>query len=110
MKLLLKLPRERERDTILDARFTQDSFDYALKSPVLFHQLRESKRIRFFYESLNGLQCSEKTVSNEEMIGSLGFLIRNVAEGLKAGDYRRDLVYKHVMPTTKAMVELREKR
>jgi hypothetical protein len=109
MKLMLNSPRERERDTILGARFTRDGFDYALKNPVLFHQLRESKRIRFFYESLNSLQVDVNTKSDGEVLGSLGFLIRNAAEGLKAGDYSRDLVYKHLMPTTKDLIELREK-
>jgi hypothetical protein len=51
----------------------------------------------------------DKAPNEKEFLGVMGLLIRNVAEGIKGGDYDRKCVYQHVSQSTKNMIEARER-
>jgi len=44
----------------------------------------------------------------DELVGTVGVLIRNASDGLKAGDYKRKELYKHISASTRDMIEKRE--
>lgn len=109
MRLLLRIPIVKEMDSFASSKFARDSFEYALNNLPLFHQLRESKRVRLFYELLDSLQRDESQPFNhDELVGAAGLLIRNASDGLKAGDYSRKMLYKHISASTAEIVERRE--
>jgi hypothetical protein len=103
IRIILRVPDK--YDDIIHAPFVKDSFAHALADPSLFHQLRESRQIRRFYSILNSI---DNVKDEKELLGALGLLIRNVADGLKNGDYQRKLVYQHVSKITKHMIDQRE--
>lgn len=98
------LNTSRENKLTLFVGFAQDSFNHALANPPRFHQLRESKQLRIFYETLGAMK---QDVSVVETVGSLGFLIRIVGDGMQTGALNRRLLQKYVSPGTLEMVEFR---
>jgi hypothetical protein len=104
IRIILKVPREYE--DVLHGQFVNEMFVHALTDPSLFHQLRESRQIRLFYSIMKTV---EKAVGEKDSLGAMGLLIRNVADGIRNGDYDRKSVYRHVSQITKEMIETRER-
>jgi len=108
LKVFLHMPTD--YTPRLGAGFVDDSFKHALSNPSLFHQIHESKRIRLFYENLKDLARDERRISDDEKAGALGIVILIVSDGLKTGEFDRDLLYKNISPETRELVELRMRK
>jgi hypothetical protein len=102
IRLAIALKNPYKNEDFLYSDFVKDSFTHALIDPSLFHQLRESTRVRLFYEILKG---AEHPRGDEQFVGAIGLLIRNVSDGIKAKDYCRKSVYQHVSQNAKTLID-----